>query len=97
MNELYEILDVYLNHFVASRKLLEKVRDGAKYKKKYDKGKTPYQRILDHTGVDEEVKAALRLEHAGLNPLLLKREVDRLITRIMKIQRDYDKTKSSVE
>jgi len=29
MNDLYDVLDVYLNHFVASRKLLEKVRDGA--------------------------------------------------------------------
>jgi hypothetical protein len=94
MNELYEVLDVYLNHFVASRKLIEKVRDGAKYKKKYDKGKTPYQRVLEHPAITEDVKAALRLEHEGLNPLLLKREVDRLITRIMKIQRDYDKTKS---
>ena len=46
MHELYGVLDVYLNHFVASRKLLEKTRDGAKYKKRYDKGKTPYQRVL---------------------------------------------------
>jgi len=30
MNELYEVLDVYLNHFVPSRKCLEKVRIGSK-------------------------------------------------------------------
>lgn len=96
MNELYGVLDIYLNHFVASRKILEKVRDGAKYKKKYDKGKTPYQRVLEHPDVDEVVKAGLRAEHERLNPLLLKREIDTLIVRILKIQHDYDKTKSSV-
>ena len=95
MNRLYSVLDVYLNHFVASRKILDKHRDGAKYKKKYDKGKTPYQRVLEHPDIPEDVKQALGLEHAGLNPLLIKKRVDRLITRIMKIQRDYDKTKLS--
>ncbi len=95
MNDLYEVLDVYLNHFVASRKLLQKTRDGAKYKKKYDKGKTPYQRVLASQDIPDDVKAALKQEHEGLNPLLLKREIDRLISRTMRIQRDYEKTNLS--
>lgn len=95
MNDLYEALDVYLNHFVASRKLLQKTRDGAKYKKKYDKGKTPYQRVLASRDIPDDVKAALKQEHEGLNPLLLKREIDRLISRTMRIQRDYEKTNLS--
>jgi hypothetical protein len=95
MNDLYEALDTYLNHFVASRKLLQKTRDGAKYKKVYDKGKTPYQRVLEHKDIPEDIKEALKQQHLGLNPLLLKREIDKLITRIMRIQRDYEKTKLS--
>ncbi len=95
INDLYEILDVYLNHFVASRKLLEKNRVGAKYQKKYDKGKTPYQRVLEHSDISKDVKEALRQEHEGLNPLLLKHQIDKMIVRIMKIQNDYDKSKLS--
>jgi hypothetical protein len=91
INELYDVLDVYLNHFVASRKLLEKVRDGAKYKKKYDKGQTPYQRVLAHPAIADDIKAALRAEHEGLNPLLLKREVDTLITKIFKKQKEGER------
>lgn len=95
INELYEVLDVYLNHFVASRKLLEKNRVGAKYQKKYDKGKTPYRRVLVHPDIYQDVKEALRQEHKGLNPLLLKQQIDKLIVRIMKTQNDYDKSKLS--
>ena len=91
MNELYDVLDVYLNHFVASRKLLEKTRDGAKYKKKYDKGQTPYQRVLAHTDIPDDVKAALKQEHKSLNPLLLKREIDRLTVKIFKKQKEGER------
>jgi len=78
MNELYEVLDVYLNHFVPSRKCSEKVRIGSKYKKRYDKASTPYQRVLASADIADDVKAVLKTEHEGLNPLFLKREIDTL-------------------
>lgn len=92
MNELYAVLDRYLNHFVASRKCLEKVRIGSKYKKKYDKGMTPYQRVMAYPAVDEAIKTALRREHEQLNPLLLKQHIAMLQTRIERIQKDYERT-----
>lgn len=88
MNELYDILDLYLNHFVASRKCLEKVRIGSRYKKKYDKARTPYERLMLDARVSSNVKAKLKTEHESLNPLLLKRKVDTLIAKVFKIQRD---------
>jgi len=91
MNELYGVLDIYLNHFVASRKILEKVRVGAKYKKKYDKGRAPYYRVLESKDISDEVKTALRLEHESLNPLLLKREIDTLIAKIFKSQKEGER------
>lgn len=91
LNELYSVLDLYLNHFVASRKCLEKVRIGSKYKKRYDKGQTPYQRVLSRPDaeVSQLVKQGLKAEHESLNPLLLKQQIDTLLARIQKIQRDY--------
>ena len=38
---------------------------------------TPYQRVLARKDVSVEAKAALTKEHEELNPLVLKREVDR--------------------
>lgn len=93
MNEMYDLLKTYLNHFVPSRKCLEKVRIGSKYKRKYDRAKTAYQRVLDHSDVGSEIKDKLKQKHETLNPLLLKNEVDRLIAEIYKIQKDYRDSK----
>jgi hypothetical protein len=89
MNELYDVLDLYLNHFVPSRKCAEKVRIGSKYKRKYDTAQTPYQRVLQHDAIDQVVKDKLKAEHDTLNPLILKQKVDTLTKQILTIQRDY--------
>lgn len=89
MNELYDKLEIYLNHFVPSRKCLEKVRIGSKYRRKYDKAKTAYQRVLKYPAVDPSIKEKLKQEHETLNPLLLKNAVDKLIAEVYKIQKDY--------
>ena len=84
---MYVILETYLNHFVPSRKCLRKIRIGARYKRTYDRAQTPYQRVLAHPAVAGELKEKLKLRHEELNPLLLKQQVDKLITQIFKIQR----------
>lgn len=88
MNELYDMLALYLNHFQAVRRTETKERVGAKYKRTYEKvAKTPYRRMLEHDAVSEAVKEKLRAEHETLNPLLLKKELDRLIAKILKLQK----------
>ncbi len=87
MNEMYDILELYLNHFVPSRKCLEKLKVGSKYKRKYDKAKPAYRRVLKHPNIDESVKQRLRKEHNKLNPLILKRKVDKLITKVFEMQK----------
>ncbi len=89
MNELYDVLDLYLNHFVPSRKCVEKVWIDSKYKRKYDTAQTPYQRVLQHESIDQAVKDKLMAKHETLNPLLLKQKVDTLTKQILTIQRDY--------
>jgi len=86
VNELYILLETYLNHFVPSRKCTSKVRVGAKYRRTYDRAQTPYQRVLAHPAIPDDIKEKLKLQHKELNPLNLKQQVDRLITRIFKIQ-----------
>jgi hypothetical protein len=86
MNDYYAILGLYINHFVTSRKCLEKSRLGARYQKRYDHAQTPYQRMLAHPAVSAAVKEELTQEHALLNPLLLKRKLDTLREKILKIQ-----------
>lgn len=88
VNELYGVLALYLNHFQAVRRTLSKERAGAKYRRTYEKvPKTPYQRMLEHEKVPEAVKEKLRAEHAKQNPLLLKKEIDRLTAKILQARK----------
>jgi len=88
MNELYDCLPLYLNHFKAVRRIVSKEKVGSRYVRRFEKkAKTPFQRMIEHPAVTEDVKEKLRQEHAVLNPLLLKRQIDTLITKIFRIQK----------
>lgn len=77
MNEIYLLWNQLQNYFIPTMKCIEKKRDGAKIKKKYDKPKTPYQRILDSADVKEEAKQKLRDTYALLNPFELSEEIEK--------------------
>jgi hypothetical protein len=90
LNDLYDVLTPYLNHFIASRRIVSKERVGARWKVTRERvAKTPYKRVLERDDVPEEVKNNLRLEHATLNPATMKKEIDRLTKRVHDIQRRY--------
>lgn len=93
LNELYDILCPYLNHFVTSKRIIEKFEINGKWKKRYEKvAKTPYQRVLEHEHISDEVKDKLKLEHEKLNPLTMKREIDRLKKLLYDTQRKHGAT-----
>lgn len=89
LNNLYVVLNTYTNHFISSRKTTETVRDGSKYKRTFAKAMTPYQRVLAHPKISEDVKAKLRLEHAKLNPAVLLKEIGRLRGILYDVQRKH--------
>ena len=89
LNDFFKVLNTYTNHFIATRKTVETVRVGAKYKRTYEKALTPYQRVLAHPKISEEVKEKLRPEHATLNPAILLKEVWRLKAIVYDMQRKY--------
>lgn len=87
LNEYYDVMYIYLLHFVAVRRMISKEKHGSKYVRVYEKvPKTPYQRILEHKDVSEENKEKLRREHLKLNPLLLKQEMAKRLKKVYDIQ-----------
>lgn len=90
LNAVYDVLNPYLLHFVAVRRMTSKEKLSSRYKRTYEKvAKTPYQRILEHQEVPEEVKTRLKTEHKKLNPLLLKQEIDRRLKTLYAVQRRF--------
>jgi hypothetical protein len=85
LNNLYRILRDYTNFFLPSMKLKEKIRDGAKVRKRYDAAKTPYQRILDSNTIPKAVKERLRRRYEQLNPAALHRQIRNLQKQLDKL------------
>lgn len=75
MNQIYTKLRLYTNFFQPQSKCIEKIRIGSKVKKRYDKAKTPYQRILECDSIEGKIKQALKNLYKTLNPVSLKKEI----------------------
>lgn len=85
LNDIYDRLRLYTNFFQPSMKLIEKTRIGSKVKKRYDKPRTPYRRLLETPGIDEKIKTKLIAAYNVLNPAELKRQIISLQDKLFNI------------
>ena len=87
LNDLYKNeWSFYHNFFIPSVKLIEKKRVGSKTIKRYDKLKTPFQRVLeaDSKYVSNSKKRELEKLFASLNPFILREAMEKKIDKIFK-------------
>jgi hypothetical protein len=82
LNKLYEQLRLYFNFFQATLKLERKERVGGRVKRIYPKAKTPYQRVLEHSDIDEAHKETLREQYKTLNPAKLLRCIQEITDQL---------------
>jgi len=88
INQYYETLDLYLNHFQTVKRTLSKERVGAKYVRTFEKkARTPYQRLMINENITQEIEDEVKKEHENLNPLLLKEKLDKIHKEIFKLQK----------
>ena len=85
---LYRVLRLYVNFFQPQMKLVHKTRRGAKVTKRFDRARTPYQRVLGSPHVPEVAKRGLREIYLSLNPAQLKRELATCQARLLKLTKD---------
>jgi len=84
MNEYYKYLRLRTNFFMPSLKLESKRRDGAKIIKKYEKPKTPYQRVLESKHISREEKEKLREMYLRINPVEISRKMEKIRRKLEK-------------
>lgn len=83
LNQLYEkAWNPYRNFFVPCRKLIEKRREGSKIIKRYDKPRTPYQRLLDSGVLSPQQKKIIQQKLQQLDPITLKMEFERHLKQV---------------
>jgi len=75
----------FMNFFVPQRKLIEKVRVGNKTIKRYDKPKTPYQRLLESKDISNTTKEKLQAVYENLNPYELNKQIQDKIKKLEKL------------
>ena len=86
MNSLYfHYLRLYKNFFQPRIKLIDKERIGGHIKRRYDTPKTPYQRLIESTYIDNETKYKLKRLYDNLNPAQLQREIRKRLLTLHKI------------
>lgn len=93
-SEILKTACLLFNHFRPVRRMTDKVRIGAKWKRTFEKkSKTPYERVSERKDVSDDIKKALRAEHETLNPLELKRKLDILKAELGRKLEDLKKKK----
>lgn len=86
LNELYDVLEDYINFFLPSMKCIEKIRTShSRTRRHYDPATTAYQRVLNRHDIPEEIKEKLRQKYATLNPLILKQKCDQILRKLFNI------------
>ena len=93
LNDLYQNeWRLYLNFFQPTMKVKETIKDlkTGKKTKRYYEARTPYQRLMKHSNVNKQQKAMLQSTYDSLNPLQLKREIKRKLTKLEKTFRELN-------
>lgn len=87
IKDIVVLVELYVNFFQPVMKLKTKQRVGSRVKKTYDIAKTPYQRILDSGVLTEENKIKIQALYKTLNPMDLKRKINKLTDKLNKTLR----------
>ena len=83
INDLYRNeLRLYKNFFQPTMKLKKKSRVEGRLKRKYEKAKTPFHRLIESNQIPNETKKKLKQVYANLNPAELKRSIERKLYKL---------------
>jgi hypothetical protein len=86
LNDLYRHeLRVFHNLFLPSVKLLAKERVGARVRRRYDRARTPLERVGECPGADRRAVTALLRLRDQLDPFAVAQAIDRKIERLISL------------
>ena len=90
LNDLYDNeLRLFINFFQPTMKLVEKMKIGSRYKRKYDTPKTPYQRVMLCPDIPQIYKDNLTSLYLSLDPISLKRSIKKKVLNIVSLSSGF--------
>lgn len=79
---VYRLARLHINFFQPVQKLVSKTRVGARAVRRYDRAQTPWQRLGAATVLSPAQRAEWETVYQRLNPLQLRRDLDRALARL---------------
>jgi len=76
LERVYALARDYINFCQPVMKLVERIRDGPRVTRRYDRAQTPYRRLLAAEILPASVTMALRERYAALHPIRLKLDLE---------------------
>lgn len=86
LNELYDMLEDYINFFMPSMVCVEKVRVQSRTIRRYDVAQTAYRRVLLQDDIPSEIKLKLTQKYATLNPVRLRQRYHQILEKLSNIK-----------
>ena len=83
MNALHRLWSLYANLFRPCTKLLSKTREGHRYRKRYDRPRTPLQRLIESPHVLAATKKGLQALRLRMDPLELLDQIEELKRQVL--------------
>jgi hypothetical protein len=83
LNQIWVLQSLMTNYFLPQKKLIRKVRNGAKITKTYDKPLTPHQRAGLHAKVSKQDKTIIKDTLKDLNPAAIQRQIQALSSQLL--------------
>lgn len=87
VREILKLVEVYVNFFQPSVKLISKTRINNKCKKNWDTAKTPHRRLLESGILNQSSKDNLNQIYHSLNPMELRRKISQLNQKLNQVNR----------
>jgi hypothetical protein len=92
MNDIYRNeLRILRNFFTPTLKQKSKIRVGSKYKRKFHKPQTPFERVMADAGVSQNIKDKLATEKATYNPFEVKKALDQKLKFFEKLLQNQNR------
>ena len=78
LNQIYAVARLYRNFFQPAIKLQAKTRVDGRIKRKYEKARTPYERLRSSGQITKKAAQQLRMQYEQLNLAELRRKLETL-------------------
>jgi transposase InsO family protein len=83
LSSVYSVTNILYNFFYPNLKCIDKKQVGQKTRRVYEKeAKTPFQRVIEHPDIADDLKQILTEKKAALNIVALQRELDTALANL---------------